>query len=208
MSKPTKPQLLIFIGTIAYIIAFAIYYIAKQNYEFMLYIAVMIVLLIIMTILHKKFNFPTGVLLGVSIWGLLHMAGGSLQVKGNRLYSLVLISITETSGTPLIRFDQFIHFYLYIFLTIIAFYLLKPHLKEEFNTLTISIILIFAGMGIGALNEIIEFGAVLTFPETGVGDYFNTAWDIVFNTLGAIVGVLYLNLSGKLSNAKQQIQRL
>jgi len=196
--KSTKLQLLIFIGTIAYIIAFTIYYIIKQNYEFMLYIAVMIILLTVMTFLHKRFNFPTGVLLGVSIWGLLHMAGGSLQVGGSRLYSLVLIPLFETSGTPLLRFDQFIHVYLYIFLTIVAFYLLKPHLKERFNTFTVSIILIFAGMGIGALNEIIEFGAVLTFPETGVGDYFNTAWDIVFNTLGAIIGVLYLNFSGKL----------
>lgn len=173
----------------------------KQNYEFILYIVVLIFLLIFMTLLHKKFNFPTGVLLGTSIWGLMHMAGGSLQVRGDRLYGLILLSLFETNGTPLLRYDQFVHLYLYIFVTIIAFYILKPYLKPNLNKFTISILFIFIGMGIGSLNEIIEFSAVLTMAQTGVGDYFNTMWDLVFNTLGAIIGVLYLNFAGKLTKS-------
>lgn len=198
--KPTKTQVLIFILTIFYIIAFAFYYLTKQNYEFILYVAVLIFLLIFMTLLHKKFNLPTGVLLGTSIWGLMHMAGGSLQVKGERLYGLILLPLLETNGTPILRFDQFAHLYCYIFVTLIAFYILKPYLKENINKFTISILLIFIGMGIGSFNEMIEFAAVLTMAKTGVGDYFNTAWDLVFNTLGAIIGVLYLNFAGKLTN--------
>jgi hypothetical protein len=44
----------------------------------------------------------------------------------------------------------------------------------------------FAAMGFGALNELIEFLAVLSVPETGVGGYYNTGLDIVANALGAI----------------------
>jgi hypothetical protein len=42
-----------------------------------------------------------------------------------------------------------------------------------------------AGMGLGALNEIVEFIAVLTLPETGVGGYVNTSLDLTANTIGA-----------------------
>ena len=38
----------------------------------------------------------------------------------------------------------------------------------------------------------IEFLAVQTFPETGVGGYENTMLDIVFNTLGGILAVTWL----------------
>jgi hypothetical protein len=41
-------------------------------------------------------------------------------------------------------------------------------------------------MGFGALNEVIEFIAVLTIPHTNVGGYINTGWDLVFNLLGAL----------------------
>ena len=34
---------------------------------------------------------------------------------------------------------------------------------------------------------IIEFGAVLALPETGVGGYYNTAIDLVANGLGALL---------------------
>ena len=38
-----------------------------------------------------------------------------------------------------------------------------------------------AGSGFGALNEVVEFIAVLTIPETNVGGYENTGWDLVAN---------------------------
>ena len=44
-------------------------------------------------------------------------------------------------------------------------------------------------MGLGAVNEIIEFSAVLAVPETNVGGYYNTALDLVFNGSGAILAM-------------------
>jgi hypothetical protein len=49
-----------------------------------------------------------------------------------------------------------------------------------------------AGLGFGALNEVIEFVATLTMPETNVGGYVNTGWDLVANTVGATVAVLLI----------------
>jgi hypothetical protein len=41
------------------------------------------------------------------------------------------------------------------------------------------------GMGFGALNEVVEFIATLTLPQTNVGGYMNTGWDLVANAVGA-----------------------
>jgi len=40
------------------------------------------------------------------------------------------------------------------------------------------------------VNEIIEFAAVLMFPQTNVGGYVNTALDLVFNAGGAITAMV------------------
>ncbi|MEK6824495.1 MAG: hypothetical protein AABY02_01455, partial [Nanoarchaeota archaeon] len=45
-----------------------------------------------------------------------------------------------------------------------------------------------ASMGLSVINELVEFGAVVFIEKTGVGGYFNTSLDLLFNTLGAVVG--------------------
>jgi hypothetical protein len=51
-----------------------------------------------------------------------------------------------------------------------------------------------AGMGFGALNEVIEFIAVLTLPNTNVGGYENTGWDLVANLVGTIIAALVIRV--------------
>lgn len=46
----------------------------------------------------------------------------------------------------------------------------------------------FAVYFIGHFN--IEFIAVLTVPDDGVGGYYNTALDIVFNFVGAMLAII------------------
>lgn len=48
------------------------------------------------------------------------------------------------------------------------------------------------GCGFGAINEIVEFLAVVALPETGVGGYANTLLDLVFNFVGALSAVIGL----------------
>lgn len=197
--KKSRGQILVLLFTLLYLFLFGLYYILSKNFEFMIYLVVMVFLLFLMIFLHSRFSFPTGVLFGASIWGLMHVAGGSIRINGNVLYALKLIPIYVTENFYVLKFDQFVHFYCYIFATLIAFYILKHYIDKKASWLALSIFLIFIGMGIGALNEIIEFSAVLIIKNTGVGDYFNNMWDLVFNTLGAIVAVLYLTIKKKYS---------
>jgi len=47
-------------------------------------------------------------------------------------------------------------------------------------------------MGLGALNEVVEFAATLLVPETNVGGYLNTGWDLVANAIGAATAALII----------------
>lgn len=190
----------ILIFTILYVIIFGVYYLVTKNYEFIWYVVILLFLIGFMIFLHKKYNFSSWVLIGASIWGLMHMAGGSIYISGVKLYGYILWPLfsSNIAGTDILRYDQLAHFYCYIVVTFIMFYILKSYLVKNPNKFAVSILLIFIAMGIGALNEILEFIPVLFLETTGVGDYFNTLWDIVFNTLGAVFAVLIINLRKKI----------
>ena len=54
-----------------------------------------------------------------------------------------------------------------------------------------------AGMGFGSLNEVIEFFATLAIPETNVGGYENTSWDMVSNLAGALTAAVVIYFAGR-----------
>ncbi len=189
LKEISKIQLGILIAAILYILIFGFLYLDKKNYEFMAYVGVLVFFIFLIAYLHLKFNFTTGVLLGMSIWGFLHMSGGYFRIGERVLYGYQIF--------PFLRFDQFVHAWGFGFATLLSYYILKPSFGSKDN-LKLSIFLIFIGMGLGALNEIIEFLAVLSLPQTGVGGYENTMWDIVFNTIGAFIAVVYINVKRKI----------
>lgn len=56
-------------------------------------------------------------------------------------------------------------------------------------------ILLIGWLGIGAINEMIEFGATVAHAGTHVGGYDNTGWDLVSNTLGALAAATALEVT-------------
>jgi hypothetical protein len=49
-------------------------------------------------------------------------------------------------------------------------------------------------MGFGAANEVVEFLATLALPETNVGGYENTGWDLVANVVGCVIAALLISV--------------
>ena len=47
-------------------------------------------------------------------------------------------------------------------------------------------------MGFGAMNELVEFAATMTMPDTNVGGYVNTGFDLVANFIGASAACLLI----------------
>ena len=178
---------------LAYILAFALYYISIRNYEFLWYVLVLMFFFILIGTTLRKTNFDYLILWGLSLWGFFHMAGGGILVEENVLYAFEIIKLFNIGDTMVFKFDQFVHAFGFGTTTLVAWHLLKPYLNNKTNYKIIYVLLVAIAMGAGALNEIIEFVAVVAAPETGVGGYFNTALDLVFNMIGSIIALFIIH---------------
>ena len=115
-----------------------------------------------------------------------------------RLYEFILIPISDTYD--IFRYDQFVHVVGFFVATLIIYVLLKPYLKREPTKWgSLEIVIAMGGLGLGALNEIVEFLATVLVPETGVGGFINTSLDLIADLMGAVLAVIYIKVrKGKL----------
>ncbi len=194
----TKRELPILLVNLIYLTIFSILAFRGGKAEFLLYIGV--ILIVGGWIVWKQRQVKLGpmILWGLTVWGLLHMAGGLVHVGDDVLYGLVLVPLVDrvtTEGERLVvlRFDQLIHLFGFGVSTLVTYHLLRPYLRDRIERWpTLALLVVLMGSGLGAINEIIEFCAVLAFPETGVGGYANTLLDLCFNLAGGLVAVTYL----------------
>ena len=192
-----KGQLPILLVNVIALICFSILFVRRQNYEFLLYIGVIIFFLVLILLTNRKVNLPNNVLWGLTAWSLLHMAGGGLYIGGKKIYELILIPLV---GDPyyIFRYDQFVHIVGFGTATLVMYALLKPLLRENLNRwVSVGIVVVMAGLGVGALNEIVEFLATVIVPETGVGGYINTSLDLVADLVGAVAAMVFIRLKDK-----------
>ena len=192
-----KAEWFLILFNLIYIIGFTIYYISIRNFEFLWYIFIMIFFFVVIFAVQKKVNFSYTILWLLTIWGLLHMIGGGVIVNGEVMYKFQMIPIWVTEDFYILKYDQFVHGYLYFVMVFVIWHLLKSNLDDNVNNWILYPVIVLASIGLGALNEIAEFTAVLAFAETGVGGYYNTAWDIVFNSVGAALGTIVLHFVKK-----------
>jgi len=188
-----KEQLPILITITVMLLVFSVYYFAIKNYEFIMYIFVIVFFLVLILFTNNKVNYSNTSLWGLTIWGTLHMAGGGIHVNGDVLYKLLLVPITET----IFKYDQFVHIIGFGVATLIMFELLKPKLKPLKHWTAISIVVVMAGLGVGAVNEIVEYIATLLVPETGVGGYDNTLLDLISDLIGALFALFIIRYREK-----------
>lgn len=187
-----KGEVALIVFNALYVLGFTIFYVLKKNYEFLAYIGVLVLIgIVIMTTLRKsKLNYLA--LWMLSIWGLLHMLGGGLIINGHTLYATHIVDIVQGEGQfYILKMDQVIHFYGFLTTAIVIIQLLKLGFRDIKKNPKLAVFLAWIGsMGLGALNEVIEFVAFISIAHTGVGDLYNTGLDLIFNMAGAFVGAL------------------
>lgn len=191
-----KGQLPILVVLIIALIFFSIFFVFKKNYEFIIYIGVIILFLTLILFTNKKVDYPNNVLWGLTVWAILHMSGGSIYINGTRLYEIMLIPLSN--NYPIFRYDQFVHIIGFGVATLVMYYLIKPLLKPDLEKWTaLSIVIVMAGFGVGALNEMVEFLATVLIPETGVGGYINTSLDLVSDLIGSLLALVIIRVKEK-----------
>ena len=192
-----KQHLLLVLFNALYVLAFGAYYLSIGNYEFLWYIAVLVFFLLLIGATLHTTQFSKPILWMLSFWGLAHMAGGGVEVNGAALYALELFHIIGSGDAFILKFDQVVHFYGFFVSTFVIFHLLSRFVGVEKGFKTLLLVSALSSIGLGAINEIVEFIAVLAIPETGVGGYLNTSIDLVFNTLGAVTAICILFVTRK-----------
>ncbi len=193
LQRLTFGQRLIASFNFLYIAVFALYYLSIKNYEFLWYVGILLFFFVLLLLTLPRTRFDNVILGGLSLWGLAHMAGGGLRVGESVLYKLSLIHLWGSGDSLVFKFDQLVHFFGFGVATLVFFHLLRPYLSEKVNWSVVYFLIVLGGTGFGALNEVLEFMAVAFFSQTGVGGYFNTALDLVFNLLGAIVATIFIH---------------
>lgn len=188
------PLLPVALFTGAYLALATPFAVASQNTEFLFYIGVVLVLALVVYAIHRSVNLSPYALWALSVWGLLHMLGGLLRIPADLtdngsgvLYSLWLIP-------NYLKYDQVVHAYGFGVATWICWECVRtiPGIRPTTGILALCAL---GGMGLGSLNEIIEFTAVLLIPGTNVGGYVNTGWDLVANLVGSVTAATIARLT-------------
>ena len=204
MSTECKPRLLpLGLFTAAYMVAAVAGSMMQGNTEFIFYIVVMVVLISVMTLVHKSVGLTTGLLWALSVWGLAHMAGGLIRLPAGWPYNGENPVLYSWWIIPQkLKYDQIVHAYGFGITTWLCWHTLRSSMRKSCGielkpTFGLMVLMAAAGIGFGALNEIVEFIAVLTIPNTNVGGYENTGWDLVANLCGATIAAVVIRLKSR-----------
>ena len=188
--------------TLAYLGVALVAALARGNQEFLFYIVVMLLLIALVWTVHRSVQLSPGALWCLSIWGLAHMAGGLLVVPADwpvSSASRVLYTLWLIPGR--LKYDQVIHAYGFGVTTWVCWQGLSAAIRRRGGlaepTFGLLVLAGAAGLGFGALNEVVEFAATLLVPETNVGGYRNTGWDLVANSTGATAAAILIWLSSR-----------
>lgn len=178
---------------------------SKQNYEFLYYGGSLIVIMLGVAYLDHRVKLPIGVLWGLFIWLILHLAGGMIDVPLSMVDAGVIEEAQKTNSEIndtlynvrllpwLPRYDQFVHAFGFFMSSLAAWrglYVASKHaMKPTFGPRVAAGLI---GMGCGGVNEVIEFVATRIMTNTNVGGFVNTGWDLVSNMVGCILAMLVI----------------
>ena len=172
--------------TLAYLVAGTWWALITETPEFVFYGVVTLVLAGVVLIVHRRAPLSAGLLWSLSIWGLLHMLGGLVPLPAGWPYSgtkPVFYSWWLLPG--MLKYDHVIHVYGFGIATWLCWSTVRPLLQNpDRPSVGILALCTLGGMGLGAVNEVVEFVGTLLIPNNNVGGYLNTSLDMVANTVG------------------------
>ncbi len=197
MKRVRFPRSVILVAAF-YLVAAISAAITQQNWEFLkIYIPFFVLIAAVVAFMHSRVNFSLVLLWSLTLWGALHLAGGLVRIpdgwdfhgEHQVLYSWWVVG-------QWLKWDHIVHAFGFGSCTWLAWEALRASIQQRlgrklYPSMGMVFLCIFTGMGLGALNEIVEFVATMAVENTNVGGYINTGWDLVANLAGCLfVGVL------------------
>jgi hypothetical protein len=154
------------------------------------YLTVVLLCTAITALVDRGVGFSPVALWLLVLTGTLHLSGGIVAdpTGPGVLYGTWLVP-------EVLRFDQVVHAVGSVAATVTAWQLLGTWLGPATPARTQAWLAALAGLGKGAVNEVVEFLVALRVPGTFVGGFENTGWDLVFDTVGVVGAAAFLVLS-------------
>lgn len=181
----------VMICSAVYLLIAAAYFLQDLNFEFVIYVGVIVAAFVLLFGTLHVTKFPTYILWLISFWGLLHILGGSIPTPDGVLFAYRIYPFLDLGGDfYILKYDQVVHAYLYGVMAVVFLHVLRNTLHAKGPGWIIVLIALMASMGVSALNEIMEFIIAMTLERNGVGGYENAMLDLVFNFAGAVVAIV------------------
>lgn len=181
---------LLLAATLLPVAGFGARFALRLNFEFLIYVGVILAAFAAIALTRRRVDYADRTLAALSLWSLLHLCGGGVPVGDGRLYDVMLVRLS--SSLPVLRYDQVVHAWGFGACTLLAHDLLKRRLGPGRPGFAVPFVCACAGMGLGAVNEVVEFVVDTLLPASGVGGYQNTALDLCANLIGATAAALLL----------------
>ncbi len=189
----SKKELAVILFSALYLILWGLYFLQDLNFEFVIYVGVIIVLFAGVFGTLKTTQFPTWMLWMFSFWGLLHVLGGAVHIADGVLFAYKIYPFMDYGGDfYILKYDQIVHFYLYMLVAIMAHHVLSYRFNIPKTSFLLALSAVLISVGVSSLNEIMEFLIAISLENNGVGGYENAMLDLIFNLSGAVVGILLL----------------
>ncbi len=181
------------------LIAFSAFYlgvallavIQTRNTEFAFYLVSLAVIIAAVLWLDRRIQFSPAVMWCLSIWAALHLAGGLMPLPPGWPYDgdhAVWYSGWIIPG--ILKYDHLVHAFGFGTAAVAALQGMRPSsVRYTRPSLGQAISASLVGCGLGSVNEILEFIATRISPETNVGGYENTAFDLVSNLVGTVLAM-------------------
>lgn len=148
------------------------------------YLIVVALLVVVVVSADARVRFSTVCLGGLAAWGVLHLAGGLIELDDGRILYNALF-------TRWIHFDNVVHFIGFGSAGLALAESLQATTGVRMSRTTVWTVTWVGGMGAGAFNEVVEFILTHLLEHTDVGGFENTGRDLVANLMGAATAGLW-----------------
>ena len=137
----------------------------------------------------RRRPLPGPLVIALAVDAAAHLAGGLVSVGDDVLYNASVGPWIASLHTHLLQYDHFVHAFGAFLATLTLWALLAPATSSDVDRRHLMVLCMIAGLGIGAINEVIEFLATTTHRAAHIGGYNNTGWDLVSNMIGAVAAL-------------------
>jgi hypothetical membrane protein len=139
----------------------------------------------------RRDPLPVWLAIALAVAVVVHLAGGLVNVGHDVLYNASIGPFSHSLQTHVLQYDHFAHAYASLVGTLTLWVLFAPAATAVGRRAALTLVAL-AALGIGGLNEMIEFISTLAHHGAHVGGYANTGWDLVCNCIGVSIGIALL----------------